>query len=124
MPDDDPSTTAKEKMEFANELALRRDQQKMELAHELARAQLELSREWMRKQVMLSARGQWMATVLAVLCIAASVAVTLEGHDWVGGVLGGSTVVSLATVFIVGQATKKEKPTLPESPKNPRSRSQ
>jgi hypothetical protein len=91
--------------------------EKMELAHELARGQLELSREWMREQVKLSARGQWMATVLAILCIAASVVVTLYGHDWVGGVLGGSTVVSLATVFVVGQTMKKEKSPLP--PKSP-----
>ena len=88
----------------------------MELAHELARGQLELNQEWMRKQVMLSTRGQWLATGLAVLCIVASVVVTLNGHDWVGGVLGGSTVVSLATIFVVGQTTKKEKPAHPSSP--------
>ena len=91
--------------------------EKMELAHELAQGQLELSREWVLGQLSLSARGQWMATILAIICIVASVVVTLLGHDWVGGVLGGSTVVSLATVFIVGQATKKEKPTLPKNPK-------
>jgi hypothetical protein len=91
--------------------------EKMELAHELAVGQLQLNRDWMREQVKLSARGQWMATVLAIFCIVASVVVTLWGHDWVGGVLGGSTVVSLATVFVVGQATKKEKPTLPKNPK-------
>lgn len=95
----------------------RLSREKMELAHELARGQLELSRQWMLEQVKLSARGQWMATGLAVICIVASVVVTLQGHDWVGGVLGGSTVVSLATVFIVGQAAKKEKPTLPKNPK-------
>jgi hypothetical protein len=91
--------------------------EKVELAHELALSQLELSRDWMREQGKLSARGQWMATVLAILCIVASVVVTLLGHDWVGGVLGGSTVVSLATVFIVGQATKKVTSTLPKNPK-------
>ena len=68
------------------------------------------------EQVRLSARGQWMATILAIFCIVASVAVTLCGHDWVGGLLGGSTVVSLATVFVVGQAVKKEKPKSPRKP--------
>src|SRR6202043_754297 len=87
---------------------------KIELAHELARGQLELNREGMLGQMKQSARGQWMATCLAILCIAASIVVTLNGHDWVGGVLGGSTVVSLATVFIVGQTTKKERSTLPK----------
>jgi hypothetical protein len=80
---------------------------KAELAHELARAQLELNREWILGQMKQGARGQWMATGLATLCIGASVTVTLNGHDWVGGVLGGTTVVSLATVFIVGQTSRK-----------------
>lgn len=80
--------------------------------HELAQGQLELSRQLMLER----ARGQWMATVLAIICIGSSVAVTLFGHDWVGGVLGGSTVVALATVFVVGQAVKKEKPQSPRKP--------
>jgi len=82
---------------------------KAELAHQIARDQLELNREWVRGQLKQGARGQWMATGLATLCIVASVVVTLNGHDWVGGVLGGSTVVSLATVFIVGRAAAKGK---------------
>jgi hypothetical protein len=57
-----------------------------------------------------------MATGLATLCIVASVVVTLNGHDWVGGVLGGSTVVSLATVFIVGQAARGKSTPDPQPP--------
>jgi hypothetical protein len=91
--------------------------EKMELAHDLARGQLELSRQWALGQLEQSARGQWMATFLATFCITASVVVTLQGHDAVGALLGGSTVVSLATVFMIEKTTKKEKPPLPRNPK-------
>ena len=58
-------------------------------------------------QVRQSARGQWMAFTLALCFLAASVWVTLAGSPWVGGILGGTTVVGVVTIFITGQAQQR-----------------
>jgi uncharacterized membrane protein len=51
-------------------------------------------------QTVESNRGQWIAAVISVLFLVGSVWVTREGHDWVGAVLGGGTVVGLVTAFV------------------------
>ena len=56
-----------------------------------------------RGQMHQSNRGQWMALGISLTVIGASVWVTLAGRPWVGGALGGTTVVSLAGIFIVGK---------------------
>jgi len=58
-------------------------------------------------QVRQSARGQWMAFALALCFLAASIWVTLAGWPWVGGILGGTTVVGVVTIFITGQAQQR-----------------
>ncbi|MBF0157695.1 MAG: hypothetical protein HQL57_10970 [Magnetococcales bacterium] len=53
-------------------------------------------------------RGQWMAFVVAVFTVTVSLVLTLAGHDWVGGVLGGGTVVGLVGVFVTGRMTSRK----------------
>lgn len=55
-----------------------------------------------------SKRGQWMAFVVALLFLIAAVILGLYGHDWLGGVIGGGTLIALVTVFISGRKTKQE----------------
>ncbi|MBF0416653.1 MAG: DUF2335 domain-containing protein [Magnetococcales bacterium] len=61
-----------------------------------------------REAMSLQSRGQWMAMLMGLTAIIGSVILTLNGHDWVGGVMGGGTVVGLVTVFISGRATRSE----------------
>lgn len=49
-------------------------------------------------------RGQTFGFLIAVLALSISAAVTLFGFPWVGGVIGGTTVVSLVTAFIYGKS--------------------
>lgn len=58
-------------------------------------------------QLKESERGQWLAFSVAILCIAATTAVTFGGYPTVGCVLGGTTVVGLVTVFVVGKREQK-----------------
>ncbi|MDQ7014115.1 MAG: DUF2335 domain-containing protein [Planctomycetota bacterium] len=58
-------------------------------------------RKWMR-------RGQRMAFCLAVLFLVAGVWLTLEGHPAVGGIALGTTVVSLAAVFVAGRVPSRK----------------
>ncbi|EPM1459856.1 DUF2335 domain-containing protein [Elizabethkingia anophelis] len=52
--------------------------------------------------------GQIFAFILALFCIGSSVYLGMNGQPWLGGVLGGSTLVALATVFIVGRKLQKD----------------
>lgn len=54
-----------------------------------------------------SSRGQWMAFIVAVLFLVAAVVLGLNGHDWLGGVIGGGTLIALVTVFITGRKPKQ-----------------
>jgi uncharacterized membrane protein len=77
-----------------------------------------LEKSVVNAQIAQSDRGQWIAAGLSAFCIIASVIVTLSGYPWVGGTLGGTTVVSLAGAFIYGkweqrrdlEAKKKDNP--------------
>ncbi|MEO5349856.1 MAG: DUF2335 domain-containing protein [Magnetococcus sp. YQC-3] len=58
-------------------------------------------------------RGQWMALSMGLFALACSLILTLYGHDAVGGVVGGGTVIGLVSIFVTG---RKSKPKDGESP--------
>lgn len=53
-------------------------------------------------------RGQWLGFSVALLFLGAATALGLTGHDWLGGVLGGGTLVALVTVFVKNGHQKNE----------------
>lgn len=53
-----------------------------------------------------SKRGQLYGLIVAVLFLGAATALGLTGHDWLGGVLGGGTLVALVTVFVKNKHQK------------------
>ena len=60
-------------------------------------------------QVKQSGRGQIFGLVIAFFTISSSVVLAILGHDVVAGVIGGGTVISLATVFVLGKKTQETK---------------
>lgn len=54
-------------------------------------------------QNTLQLRGQWIAATIALAFLSAAVFLGANGHDWLAGVLGGTTVVGLVTVFVLGR---------------------
>jgi len=56
------------------------------------------------------ARGQIFGLVIALFGLIAGTVITLYGHDWVGGILLGTTIVSLVGVFIFGQRQQSKPP--------------
>lgn len=64
----------------------------------------ELERAVVNSNITSESRGQLLAFVVAIVCIASSVYCAMNGHDVIAGVLGGGTLVSLATVFVVGRS--------------------
>ena len=51
--------------------------------------------------------GQIFAFVLSILALVATVVLAMYGHDTVAGIVGGTTIVGLATVFVVGKKLQK-----------------
>jgi uncharacterized membrane protein len=55
-------------------------------------------------------RGQVFGFIIALLGLGLAAALgLLTGEPWVGGAIGGTTIVSLVTVFIVGRRTSEPK---------------
>lgn len=50
-----------------------------------------------------SKRGQNYGLIVSLLFLAASVFLGFYGHDWLAGILGGGTLVSLVTIFVIGK---------------------
>jgi uncharacterized membrane protein len=75
----------------------------IQMAETQAEHRRELENHAVRSQIRQSDCGQWMALGISLTAISASVWVTLAGQPWVGATLGGTTVVSLAGIFIVGK---------------------
>lgn len=50
--------------------------------------------------------GQFFGIGIATVGLGASVLLGIMGHDALAGVIGGTTIVSLATTFVVGRFTK------------------
>jgi uncharacterized membrane protein len=47
--------------------------------------------------------GQVLGLVIGVAALVSSVFLGYTGHDWAAGIIGGTTVVGLVTVFVVGR---------------------
>lgn len=56
----------------------------------------------------LQRRGQLFGFLIAISAFLIGGILVYLGHDWVGGILMGATVVSLVTVFVVGSRKKQE----------------
>lgn len=54
--------------------------------------------------------GQRYAFVLTILIVTIAFFLAMYGHDTVASILGGGTLVALATIFITGRAFRRRKP--------------
>ena len=57
-----------------------------------------------REELKQSSRGQIFGLVISLFGLGAAVALALMGHEIIAATLAGGTIVSLATVFIIGKA--------------------
>ncbi len=88
----------------------------LKMAENIQAAQIEGQREIIKQNGMNIANSfkankssQIFAFILIVLLIVAGIVLTITGHDAVGGVIFGTTIIGVATVFIVGKI-KERKP--------------
>jgi len=59
-------------------------------------------------QVKQSGRGQMFGLIIAFIAIGSAVLLAMYGHDAVAGILGGTSVVGLVTIFVIGRKDQKQ----------------
>lgn len=64
---------------------------------------IDLENKVITRQLQDSRVGQFMGFLIAVLFAAVAYSLGMNGHDTLAGVLGGSTLVSLVAIFVVGK---------------------
>lgn len=69
----------------------------------------ELEKTALPYEIKRMERGQIFGFIIAIIGIGAAVFLAYLGHDTVGGILGGSTVLGLVTVFVLGKRAKPKK---------------
>jgi uncharacterized membrane protein len=58
-------------------------------------------------QLNQSGNGQWFGFILGILGLVSGVYLGVNGFQVVGSIIGGGTVVSLVSVFVIGKTLKK-----------------
>lgn len=79
----------------------------VQMAEKEQAARLANERDAVQGEIKANARGQWMGFIIAILFFVGAVVLGLCGQPWLGGILGGSTLVSIVVVF--ASAAKKDK---------------
>ena len=69
---------------------------------------IELEKKVISRQLEESTRGQYFGLIVALCFLAASYSLGMNGHDGLAGVLGGTTLVSLVAVFVIGKKKQRE----------------
>jgi len=80
----------------------------LRMAEKQSDHRMELEKSTIRRQLNQSGIGQILAFLVSLGCIGASSWLAVEGHDAVAGVIGGTTVVGLVSVFIYGKVAQQK----------------
>ncbi len=75
----------------------------LKMAENQSAHRLQLEDHAVKEQLKQSRRGQDYGFAMGVICIIASVTLAIFGHDTIAGIIGGSTIIGLVTVFIIGK---------------------
>lgn len=69
---------------------------------------VEMEKTVIPNQVSQTTRGQWFGFIIAMTAIGCTVYLSITGHEDVAKVLGGTTMVSLVSVFVIGRFFSKK----------------
>jgi uncharacterized membrane protein len=75
----------------------------MEMAEKQQSHRIEIEKLVVESQQRQSGRGQIFALIIGISGIGAGTFLAANGHDYVGGIIAGSTVVGLVYAFITGR---------------------
>jgi uncharacterized membrane protein len=80
----------------------------VKMAENQSSHRMDLEQKVVNDQLGESKRGQYFGFAIAVICLVATLYLALQNHDTVAGILGGTTIVGLVTVFVLGKREQKE----------------
>ncbi len=81
----------------------------MRMAENQSNHRIKIEETVISGQVKQSARGQIFGLIIAFFTLGSALVLSMFGHEAVACVLGGSTVISLATVFVIGKREQRKK---------------
>lgn len=56
-----------------------------------------------------SKRGQWFGFIIAILFLSGALALGFTGHEVLGGIIGGGTLISVVSVFLTNKPPKQSR---------------
>lgn len=77
------------------------------MIEEQHRHRIEMEKMVVNSELKGNTRGQWMGFAIGIVGIIISAVLTLYGFETVGSIIGGSTVLGLVTVFVLGKKAQK-----------------
>lgn len=69
---------------------------------------MQLEDHAVKEELKQSSRGQLFGFVISIFGLGLAGLLAYLGHEAIAGIIGGSTIVSLATVFVVGKYFQKQ----------------
>ena len=94
----------------------------MKMAENQSNHRIQIETSVIEGQVKQSGRGQIFALILSFLCLGSSFILAMYGHEVVASVIGGTTIISITSIFLIGKKeqkshlAEKNKPNNPEPP--------
>lgn len=81
----------------------------MKMAENQSSHRIKIEELVIRGQVRESGRGQIFGLILSLLALGSAVVLAFYNHEVVASIIGGTTIVSLASVFVLGKREQKNK---------------
>lgn len=78
----------------------------MQMAENEQNHRHEMDKKVLPKHLNITKRGQVFGFIIALVVIGSGSFLAYEGHETVGSILVGTTVVSLVSVFVIGKVVK------------------
>jgi len=69
---------------------------------------MKLENKVIESQISQSKTGQWMAFIIALVSLGITCYLALDGHETTAGILAGTTIIGLVSVFIYGKRGQKK----------------
>jgi len=74
-----------------------------QMAERQSSHRMALEKEAISSEIKQSVTGQWMGFILAIVFLLASIYLAIIGHSTLAGVIGGSTILGLVSIFVIGK---------------------
>lgn len=94
---------APEQLEAYNQLIPNGAERIMAMAEKQLQHRIEIEKIVVSSQQIQSSRGQIFGLAIGVLGIISGTVLAMFGHEVVGSIIAGSTVVTLVSVFVIGR---------------------